>query len=309
MWVSGYIRGVVSNASVGNASSAQFVQNSTGDAAISFLIGATTEWLAGVDNSDSDSFKINAITGGGDFTGTGITLTTSGDLIVGDTSTGRRFKTKFNSNTVYSTSDFETTSLQCYIANTSSTIGAYTGIQFAVGNNGDAAISAIRTADGEAALAFGTRGSGSRLERARIDSSGNLRVGTTTGPASAKLVVAGGLSVNNNTDDATSVASYGNFFAKTTTVSPSVTTTIKNAIGSEAAMYLVSGSYAGASIRFFDIVVTMGTGLTPVVVSSGGINSPPARTYSNTSEQLGINFGGANTFIVLVTGMGSNEAS
>ena len=84
--VSGYIRGVVSNASVGNASSAQFVQNSTGDAAISFLIGATTEWLAGVDNSDSDSFKINNITGGGDFTGTGITLDTSGNLLVGTTS-------------------------------------------------------------------------------------------------------------------------------------------------------------------------------------------------------------------------------
>jgi hypothetical protein len=116
-------------------------------------------------------------------------------LVVGDTSTARRFKTKFDSNTVYSAADFETTSLQCYINNASSTIGAYTGIQFAVGNNGDAAISAIRTADGESALAFGTRGGGSRLERARIDSSGNLAIGSTyalrfntTGSASAKLL-------------------------------------------------------------------------------------------------------------------------
>ena len=117
----------------------------------------------------------------------------SGNLIVGDTSTGRRFKTKFDSNTVYSASDFETTSLQCYIANTSSTIGAYTGIQFAVGNNGDAAISAIRTADGESALTFGTRGGGSRLERARIDSSGNVGIGTTTPASYGALAVRKGV--------------------------------------------------------------------------------------------------------------------
>jgi hypothetical protein len=83
--VSGYIRGLVNTASVGNASSMQLTQNGSGDAAISFLIGATTEWLAGVDNSDSDSFKINNITGGGDFNGTGITLTTSGNLGLGVT--------------------------------------------------------------------------------------------------------------------------------------------------------------------------------------------------------------------------------
>jgi hypothetical protein len=75
---------------------------------------------------------------------------------------------------VYSSSDFETTSLHYYINNASSTIGAYTGIQFAVGNNGDAAISAIRTGDGESALTFGTRGSGVRGERMRINSSGHV---------------------------------------------------------------------------------------------------------------------------------------
>ena len=83
--VSGYIRGIVSNASVGNASSMQLTQNGSGDAAISFLIGSTTEWLAGVDNSNSDSFKINNITGGGAFNNVGITLTTAGNLGLGVT--------------------------------------------------------------------------------------------------------------------------------------------------------------------------------------------------------------------------------
>ena len=91
--VAGNIRGLINNASVGNASSMQLTQNGAGDAAISFLIGATTEWLAGVDNSDSDSFKINNITGGGDFNGAGITLTTGGNLLVGTTSNTGASKT------------------------------------------------------------------------------------------------------------------------------------------------------------------------------------------------------------------------
>jgi len=110
-----------------------------------------------------------------------MTLDASGNLIVGDTSSGRRFKTRLDSNTVYSSSDFETSSLHYYINNASSTIGAYTGIQFAVGNNGDAAISAIRTGDGESALTFGTRGLGVRGERVRIDSGGNFSITQTPG--------------------------------------------------------------------------------------------------------------------------------
>ena len=100
--VSGNIRGLINNASVGNESSMRLTQNGSGDAAISFLIGATTEWLAGVDNSDSDSFKINAITGGSDFTGTGITLTTSGNLLVGTTSVvlSGKLTTSFTGNTI-----------------------------------------------------------------------------------------------------------------------------------------------------------------------------------------------------------------
>ena len=142
-----------------------------------------------------------------------------------------------------------------------------------------------------------------------LDSSGKLLVGTTSSPSSAKLTVAGGLSVNNNTDNATSDNNYGNFFAKTVgSVSASTTTTIKNAVGSEGSMHLVAGVNSGLGIRFFDIVVTMGAALSPVVVSSGTINSPPARTYSMSGENLQINFGGANAFVVRVTGMGANEA-
>jgi hypothetical protein len=70
----------------GNASTANFTQDGSGDAAISFLIGATTEWLVGVDNSDSDKFKINTITGGSNFTDVGLNITTAGSVGIGTSS-------------------------------------------------------------------------------------------------------------------------------------------------------------------------------------------------------------------------------
>jgi hypothetical protein len=72
----------LNSSAVGNLSSANFTQDGAGDAALSFLIGATTEWLVGVDNSDSDKFKISNITGVGDFTATGLTITTAGNVSI-----------------------------------------------------------------------------------------------------------------------------------------------------------------------------------------------------------------------------------
>jgi hypothetical protein len=66
----------------GNGTTAGFTQDGAGDAAIAFLIGAATEWLCGVDNSDSDKFKINNITGGGNFTNTGLNITTGGNVSI-----------------------------------------------------------------------------------------------------------------------------------------------------------------------------------------------------------------------------------
>jgi hypothetical protein len=72
----------LNSSAVGNVTSANFTQDGAGDAALSFLIGAATEWLVGVDNSDSDKFKISNITGGGDFTATGLIITTAGNVSI-----------------------------------------------------------------------------------------------------------------------------------------------------------------------------------------------------------------------------------
>ena len=157
----GYMRGTANNASVGNASSMQLTQNGSGDAAISFLIGATTEWLAGVDNSDSDSFKISNITGGGDFTGTGITLTTGGNFYLGPLATNFTFTNGSAVSLAGSGTGLAGTA-------TNLTLGVWNGpIIFQAGNS-----------------------AGALVERMRIDSSGNLGL-TTSGYTLGSLLQLG----------------------------------------------------------------------------------------------------------------------
>jgi hypothetical protein len=69
----------LSNSSVGNATNLNLQQAGSGDVAVSYLLTGTREWLVGVDNSDSDAFKINNITGTSDFNNSGLSIATTGD--------------------------------------------------------------------------------------------------------------------------------------------------------------------------------------------------------------------------------------
>jgi hypothetical protein len=108
-----------------------------------------------------------------------VVLTSAGNVGIGTSSPSRRLTTRFDSATTYSSSDFDSTSLQLLLDNTNTTTNAFTGINFQVGANSQAAIAAVRAGDGEVAMVFGTRVAGVRAERARIDSSGRLNVNTT----------------------------------------------------------------------------------------------------------------------------------
>ena len=104
-------------------------------------------------------------------------IESDGSVVIGDTTTSRRFKTRFESNTVYSSASMETTSAQVYIHNPDTTTGAYTGIHLAVANNSDAIIAGVRTGNDDIAITFGTRStvsSGAVVERMRIDSAGRV---------------------------------------------------------------------------------------------------------------------------------------
>ena len=77
--------------SSGGAASITIEQDGTGDAALNFLLTATQRYILGVDNSDSDKFKIQTgVTSLGSDSGTarqaGFTMDTSGNVGIGTTS-------------------------------------------------------------------------------------------------------------------------------------------------------------------------------------------------------------------------------
>jgi hypothetical protein len=80
--------------------------------------------------------------------------------------------------TAFSSADFDQTYNFLRIVNTTNDKAA--GIYFGIGTNGEAAITAAETSDGETALVFGTRGGGARSERARLTHDGKLLVGTSS---------------------------------------------------------------------------------------------------------------------------------
>jgi len=84
------------------------------------------------------------------------------------------------SNTTVASAGFDaTTSWGLEITNASTTAGSGAGIYFLGGTNSESYIGNLYESSGAGALSFQTRVSGSRAERMRIDSSGNLLVGKT----------------------------------------------------------------------------------------------------------------------------------
>jgi len=96
----------------------------------------------------------------------------TGSVGIGTTSPYKRLSVTQASSTAYSPTDFDQDYLALQLANT--TNDKATGIYFAVGSNGEAAISAVETSDGQTAITFGTRGSGVRTEKMRITADGDF---------------------------------------------------------------------------------------------------------------------------------------
>jgi hypothetical protein len=97
---------------------------------------------------------------------------------IGTTSPSRLLHLSAADSTSFSSADFDQTYNFLRIVNTTNDKAA--GIYFGIGTNGEAAITAAETTDGETALVFGTRGAGARSERARLDHAGRVLVGTST---------------------------------------------------------------------------------------------------------------------------------
>ena len=171
--------------------------NEKGDLTVgrnSWSAGVTTEFST----TSATSTYTGDLAGGFSFKPRGnlaVTIAGNGSVGIGTSSPSRQLQSTINVATAYSSSDFDTASNQLYLTNTNTTTNSFTGIQMDVGVNSQAAISAVRVSDGAVAITFGTRVAGSRAERMRIDSSGNLLVGTTTGSGNRLDVVGGGIRV------------------------------------------------------------------------------------------------------------------
>jgi trimeric autotransporter adhesin len=135
-------------------------------------------------------------------------IDSDGDVGIGATSISRKLQISQSNATTY-TGDFDAAPNQLYIVNTNTTTNAYTGLQMDVGSNSQTAISAIRTGDGEVAMAFGTRVAGVRAERMRIDASGNVGIGTDS--PTQKLSIAGNITLTQGINRRLDIGSASNY--------------------------------------------------------------------------------------------------
>jgi len=103
-------------------------------------------------------------------------ITSAGSVGIGTTNPGRALQISQANSTAYSGTDFDQDYHVLKLNNF--TDSKTVGMQFLIGSNGEAAITATEANDGATDLIFGTRGSGSRAERLRITSGGNIGIGT-----------------------------------------------------------------------------------------------------------------------------------
>jgi hypothetical protein len=128
----------------------------------------------------------------------------------------------------------------------------------------------------------------SAVERARIDSSGNLLVGATAVGNGGKLYVNGSISLGTSTTG-TQSSMAKDTTQLTSSVSTSATTIytdISSGMSSASAGYFIIYGHNNSGAGFMDVVVASSNRSAVVVSSSTVEGSPPARTYSVSSFAL-----------------------
>jgi hypothetical protein len=134
-------------------------------------------------------------------------IDSSGNVGIGTSSPSYPLHVQFSSAVAYSSSDMSAAGITAFLYNSSVTDSTATTLYMGVnGTSTDAAaaISTVYTSAGNGALAFGTRGGGNVIERARIDSSGRLLVGLT----STNTAFGGKLQVEGTSDAFASLVRY-----------------------------------------------------------------------------------------------------
>ena len=97
------------NNSTSNSSLFAIEQAGTGDAAMQFRIAGSMFWRMGVDNSDSDRFKISNASGGDDFGTDMLTITSGGSVGIGTTGPAQKLHVFGSTGNVYGRFGAQTT--------------------------------------------------------------------------------------------------------------------------------------------------------------------------------------------------------
>jgi hypothetical protein len=103
-------------------------------------------------------------------------IDSSGRVGIGTSTVSRSLHIAQAKSTAYSSSDFEQDYQILRLNNT--TDDGSVGLEFQVGTNGQAAITADEVTDGNTDICFGTRGSGARTEKVRITAGGLVGIGS-----------------------------------------------------------------------------------------------------------------------------------
>jgi hypothetical protein len=207
-------------------------------------------------------------------------ITSAGDLLVGTTSASfgkLAVKTATDRNWGVSTNG---------IGNLSDNAGSWTQTQY----NGNP-------------LIFGTGQYGS--EAARIDSSGNLLVGTTSQVGSALTSLSSGTANNTSYRPLSLRGGSQTIFGNRKTTSVSTSATVISAVNEWCNLVLVFGT--DGTNRFCDLVLwAIGTGTVNTISSLSASGSPAARTYSQSSSTLRVAMA-SGTYSVHVTELTMSE--
>ena len=194
----------------------------------------------------------------------GIVVSAGSSAGIGSTFPDRTLHVAQANSTAYSSTDFDQKYHVLKLQNF--TDDKSVGLQFKIGTNGEAAITAQESSNGETQLMFGTRGSGNRAERVRITSDGHLGIGTNSpvgnltvhdvGVTTFRISTAGVLAYDHTFNGTTYTIANNNGGAGVPIVFGSKTS------GGESARFNASGNLAFPNGQGVDFSASEGSGAT-----------------------------------------------